>query len=225
MSELIQVQNNGVSDDSYMDVLREERESLEESFEATIKIIDQLIEFYSLDPTDESNISKYQDLIRTLSKDPSVIFRHSKNIDRLEKSFQRLYRERLDELSKINLHSFKDVSANLETLYDQSLVNNEIETLERDLGDLKPIELDSDKVLTLDLSQDQLLEVLKIEKDKRARLSFLNERVHEPEIKKLEGSYDKWSEREKDLKRFLTVDLEKINKQIQNVKKTEGLDL
>lgn len=225
MSDLVRVEPETEADNTYISVLSQERESLDNSFETALKTIDQLIEFYSLDPTEENNRERYVELIRNLSKDPSGLHEYSKDIYRSEKRFQTLYRKRLEELQKINQGSYEQVSKTFEALYDQNLLDSEIQSLEKNLDDLNPIELDSQEVLSLDLSQDQLLEMLKIEKTKRAKLSFLNERVYEPDIKKLEGSFEKWNERETDLKRFLTVDMEKINKQIQSVKKTESLQL
>lgn len=222
MSEIIQV---GGADDRYLSILSEEREELESSFESALASIDQLIKFYSLNPEDENAQDQYIEIIRSLSIDPTKISRSTSKTFRLEKEFQKLYRERLASLKKLNLTSFDKVSSNLESLYDQNMKNSEIQSLEKSLDGINPIELESSETLTLDLSKEQLLEMLQIEKDRRAKISFLNERVYEPNIKELEASYDRWSSREKDLKKFLTVDLEKINKQIQNVKKTESLDL
>jgi len=226
MGELLQVQNNGTSDHQYMEVLGEQREQLETSFEIALSTIDEIIQFYSLNPEDEGVKEKFIEIIRKLSIDPNKISKIISKIYRLEKQFQGLYKHQLKILEELNLSSFDKISVNLEVLYDQSLKTGEIQSLEKSLDNLKPIELESSNVvLDLDLSKEQLLKLLQIEKDKRVSLTLLNDKVFEPKIKSLENDFDKWNVRDKELKSFLIDDLEAINKKVQNVKKVESLEL
>lgn len=73
------------------------------------------------------------------------------------------------------------------------------------------------------LSEADIYRILRIEKIKRAKLSFKNENVFKPEIEGLKKEFDKWVTYDNQLKRFFDRDIPEMNKRVQTIKKKENL--
>jgi hypothetical protein len=72
-----------------------------------------------------------------------------------------------------------------------------------------------------DLTEEEIHRLLRMEKIKRARISYKNEAVFKPEISKLKREFEKWVSYDDELKRFLNKDITEMYKKVQAIKKKE----
>lgn len=206
------------SQDTTTSLLSEQDELLEMAFGTALKAIDALIELYEVDPDAVTAREDYTRLLQTLRKGQLPLATQLSKLQQLDKAFQRAYLTKLEAMASLNDKSYSQVSKNSKVLFEQRMKTVEVHSLEKTLGQLKPIEL-SDQALELSLSKEQVMKILEVEKRKRAALSFQNEQVLEPEIKKLTQEYESWGKRDMELKRYLVDDLEAMGRKVSQVKR------
>ncbi|CCH40637.1 hypothetical protein BN7_171 [Wickerhamomyces ciferrii] len=221
----LQIGSDVNENDTAITILSEELENLEKSFNKSLETIENLIKFYQLDDEQQA-----QDIYNTIINEPILINKLNSQIYQNEKTYQLKYREELNKIIKIHMDSFDKIQPNLELIYDQYIKNQSISELNNDIDEITPFELSQDESgskqeLSLDLNKQQLLKLIELEKFKRFKIQVINEKIYEPNIKNKEKSFEIWSNRERDLKKFFNIDLENMNKKIQLVKKTENLEI
>jgi hypothetical protein len=207
------------SQDTSTSTLVEQNDLLDTLYETALSTIDSLVEFYSTDPESPEARDTYTKVIKQLRTNQLPLAEQCSQIQLLERSFHASYQKKLKEIELLNGSSFDQMSKTNKVLFEHRMKTVEVQSLEKSLGSLKPIKL-QDEELSLEMNKEQMLKILDIERKRRGSLSFRNEKILEPEIKRLTTQYELWGKRDNELKRYLVDDLEVMNKKIQMVKKS-----
>lgn len=207
-------------ENNYLELLQEQNELLEDLFENGNRVLDTLTKFEVISEVTEDTKDEIIAILNELNSKPLDLQVKSARLYELEKSYQAIYDTKSEELQDLHKKTFELKNTNIDQIIEYEKKFDKLKAIESKIGDLKEIEgVD----INSEMKKDDIIEILEIEKRKRASLTFINNDLLQPQVSNYEKEFNKWKKHDSDLNKFLkeSINLEIIK--VEEFNKSEGI--
>ncbi|KAH3674622.1 hypothetical protein WICMUC_003168 [Wickerhamomyces mucosus] len=228
------IQVVGSSATEHLEIISEQADHLDTLFPLFQRLIQLIQKFYGLKSLIDSNFelsnhiktfeNVYSELEEFFNENYDKLSIELVELNKTDKSYQDLYLSKLRETQGLDNGSLNKISVNFEKSFDEFLKELELKKLSKNVGNLKPIVIDQDNIINLnELSKSQILDILKVEKIKRSKLNFNNEKILLPKLYSSKKDFESFKEIDSNLQKFIEQDLKSLNKKIQNFNQSHNI--